>query len=166
MLDSSTTRILERLRDEDLVLDVGGWARPFARANWVIDLLPYDTRGLYGYEQGDSGSERFSADTWIQRDICAREPWPFENDQFDFAICSHTLEDIRDPIWVCDEINRIAFPPKVHEMAKAHPGLFVWDASLLIDARTDQLAYRHALGQAIERERVGLLAGSSFVVNG
>ena len=40
-----------------------------------------------------------------------------------------------------DEINRIAFPPKVHEMAKAHPGLFVWDASLLIDARTRKIHF-------------------------
>lgn len=29
-----------------------------------------------------------------------------------------------------DEINRIAFPPKVYEMAKQHKGLFVWDISL------------------------------------
>lgn len=29
-----------------------------------------------------------------------------------------------------DEINRIAFPPKVYEMAKKHTGLFYWDISL------------------------------------
>lgn len=29
-----------------------------------------------------------------------------------------------------DEINRIAFPPKVYEMAKEHVGIFVWDISL------------------------------------
>jgi SAM-dependent methyltransferase len=108
VLESSTAAILGRLSDDDLVLDVGGWARPFARADWVIDLLPYDTRGLYGYEQGDRASERFSADTWVVRDICDREPWPFENDQFDFAICSHTLEDVRDPVYVCQELMRVA----------------------------------------------------------
>lgn len=31
-----------------------------------------------------------------------------------------------------DEINRIAFPPKVYEMAKEHTGIFVWDISLYI----------------------------------
>lgn len=31
-----------------------------------------------------------------------------------------------------DEINRIAFPPKVFEMAKEHTGIFVWDISLYI----------------------------------
>lgn len=26
----------------------------------------------------------------------------------DSLICSHTLEDIRNPIWLCQEINRVA----------------------------------------------------------
>ena len=89
---------------EGLVLDVGGWANPLGRADWVIDLEPYETRGLYGTPP----SERFTADTWVQRDICAKEPWPFDDDQFDFVVCSHTLEDVRDPIWVCDEMVRVA----------------------------------------------------------
>lgn len=31
-----------------------------------------------------------------------------------------------------DEINKIAFPPKVYEMAKEHTGIFVWDISLYL----------------------------------
>lgn len=108
MLPPSREAILERLDEADLVLDVGGWAKPFARADWVIDLLPHATRGLYGYDEGDRAAERFSASTWVQRDICAREPWPFADNQFDFAICSHTLEDVRDPVWVCSELQRVA----------------------------------------------------------
>ena len=68
--------------DDGLVLDVGGWAKPLARADWVIDLLPYETRGLYGEATG----ERFSAATWVQHDICSRDPWPFADDQFDYAV--------------------------------------------------------------------------------
>lgn len=109
MLPASRRRILERLVEDDLVLDVGGWAKPFPRADWVIDLLPYETRGLYGYDrESDADTERFGADTWVQRDICSHEPWPFEDDQFDFATCSHTLEDVRDPVWVCHELARVA----------------------------------------------------------
>ena len=109
MLSASRERILERLGDEDLVLDVGGWAKPFPRADWVIDLMPYETRGLYDYDrEAARAEERFSAETWVCRDICAREPWPFEDDMFDFAICSHTLEDVRDPVWVCQELARVA----------------------------------------------------------
>jgi Methyltransferase domain len=91
---------------DGLVLDVGGWGKPLARADWVLDLMPYETRGLYGRD--GAGPERFSAETWVQRDICAREPWPFADGQFDFAVCSHTLEDVRDPVWVCSELSRVA----------------------------------------------------------
>ena len=131
MLASSTATILERLGDADRVLDVGGWARPFARADWVIDLLPYETRGLYGYEQGDRDSERFSADTWVVRDICDREHWPFEDGQFDFVICSHTLEDVRDPVWVCQELQRVGaagyieVPSRLQEQARYIQGAHV-----------------------------------------
>jgi hypothetical protein len=44
----------------------------------------------------------------MQRDLCAREPWPIADKSIDFAICSHTLEDLRDPLWVCGELVRVA----------------------------------------------------------
>lgn len=105
MLATSRTRILERLDDGALVLDVGGGGRPFERADWVIDLWPHERRGLYGTREDE---ERFSAETWVTRDICDHEPWPFADKQFDFVVCSHTLEDVRDPVWVCHELIRVA----------------------------------------------------------
>jgi hypothetical protein len=107
MLPASRERILATLPDDALVLDVGGWAQPFERADWVLDLLPFETRGVYGYDDRQRAAERFTADTWLQLDICAREPWPFDDDQFTFAICSHTLEDVRDPVWVASELQRV-----------------------------------------------------------
>ena len=97
---------MRRIGPTDLVLDVGAWIQPFTRADWVIDVMPYETRGRHG-KQGPE-PERFSADTWVVRDICDHEPWPFEDRQFDFAVCTHTLEDVRDPVWVCHELQRIA----------------------------------------------------------
>jgi len=107
VLDASLQRMMELVAEADPVLDVGGWADPLPRADWVIDLLPYETRGLYGREV-DPNAERFSAQTWIERDICDREPWPFADGQFEFVVCSHTLEDVRDPVWVCNEMIRVA----------------------------------------------------------
>lgn len=121
MRASSVQRILATVPDGAVVLDIGGWGKPLPRADWVIDLMPYETRGLYGYETHDP--ERFTADTWIQRDICDRAPFPFADKSIDFVTCSHTLEDVRDPIWVCQEMRRIAkagyieTPSRIEEQA-------------------------------------------------
>jgi hypothetical protein len=102
VLDSSWQRIEDSLAADAVVLDVGGWAKPLARADWVIDLLPYATR------QRTDAAERFSEATWVARDICDHDPWPFRDHQFDFATCVQTLEDVRDPVWVCAELSRVA----------------------------------------------------------
>ncbi|QOV90635.1 methyltransferase domain-containing protein [Humisphaera borealis] len=77
-----------------------------------MDAEPYETRGYYrtfgGPTHQGGDKEFFSSATWVQRDICARERWPFADKQFDFAVCSHTLEDLRDPLWVCSELIRVA----------------------------------------------------------
>ena len=106
MIAASAERLERQLEPNHQVLDVGGWNKPLTRADWVIDLMPYATRS----PAEGSGDERFTADTWVQRDICDHEPWPFSDDQFDFAICSHVLEDVRDPVWVCHELNRVPRP--------------------------------------------------------
>jgi methyltransferase family protein len=106
MLESSRSRVEQMLDDDALVLDVGGWAAPLERADWVIDIQPHSTRGIYG-PPPDPSRERFKPESWIVRDICDREPWPFDDGQFDFVVCSHTLEDLRDPVWACSEIARV-----------------------------------------------------------
>jgi hypothetical protein len=103
----SLERLERELSADALVLDVGGWARPLSRADWVLDIEAYATRGQWGHD-GDPAAERFTSQSWVQRDLCAREPWPFADGQFDFAVCSHTLEDLRDPVWVCSELQRVA----------------------------------------------------------
>lgn len=112
MHEPNVQHLLKTLRRDELVLDVGGWACPFNRAQWVLDAEPFETRGSYRTFGGapSQGGERewFSRDTWVQRDICDRAPWPFADQQFDYAICSHTLEDVRDPLWVCSELCRVA----------------------------------------------------------
>lgn len=40
-----------------------------------------------------------------------------------------------------DRINKIAFPPIVDEMARNHKGLFIWDASLLINKRDGKIYF-------------------------
>lgn len=148
MLAESRQRIEAMLDDGALVLDVGGGAKPFPRADWVIDLMAYEERGLYG-SPADPQKERFSAATWIRRDICAREPWPVADKQFDFVVCSHTLEDVRDPIWVCDELTRVAkagyieVPSRLEEQTYGFQGPWVgWGHHRwLIDVEDDQITF-------------------------
>ncbi len=49
--------------------------------------------------------------------------------------------DLVFPIAQGCRMDRIAFPPIVDEMARQHPGLFYWDASLLVDADTDKIYF-------------------------
>jgi hypothetical protein len=110
MLDTNVDRVMAAIEPHHLVLDIGGWARPFNRANWVLDAEPFDTRGYYGANRPAQGGDRefFTKDTWVVRDICEHTPYPFADKQFDYVTCSHVLEDVRDPLWVCSEMRRIA----------------------------------------------------------
>jgi hypothetical protein len=148
VLARSRQRILASLGDSDVVLDVGGGALPFERADWVIDLLPYQERGLYHYSPNPA-VERFTAKTWVQRDICERTPWPFADGQFDFVVCSHTLEDIRDPVWACAELVRVAragyieVPSRLEEQSYGFQGPWAgWGHHRwLIDVEGDRLTF-------------------------
>lgn len=110
MYEPNVGRILRALSPGETVLDIGGWARPFNRANFVLDAEPFHTRGYYGPGLPAQGgaSEQFTRESWIQRDICDRTPFPFADKSIDFVICSHVLEDVRDPLWVCSEMIRVA----------------------------------------------------------
>ena len=87
------------------VLDAGGWYRPFNLATHVIDLNPYESRRVDDALDPED-DERFTADTWIMQDVC-NSPWPFPDKTFDFVVCSHLLEDVRDLITVCRELCRV-----------------------------------------------------------
>ncbi len=112
MFEANVQVLLDSVSPSDVVLDIGGWASPFNRANFVMDAQPFETRGFYRTFGGPAfqgpADEHFTKDTWICRDICDHEPYPFADKSIDLVICSHTLEDVRDPVWVCREMNRIA----------------------------------------------------------
>lgn len=164
-------RALGQIGDDDLVLDVGGWALPLSRADWVIDLMPYETRGLYGAV--DEGVERFSPETWVVRDICAVEPWPFADGQFDFAVCSHTLEDLRDPIRVCSELVRVAragyveVPSRLQEQSWGVQGPWVgWSHHRwLVDAVDGGLEFVSKPGVLHGRRDLRFPAGTAAVLS-
>ena len=106
MIASNLPEILRRMSSAEHALDVGGWNTQLNAATHVIDHLPYETR--QGRAHDPQNVQRFSKDTWFELDINRREPWPFPDLYFDFCMCSHVLEDIRDPVWVVSELSRVA----------------------------------------------------------
>jgi len=121
------------------VLDVGAHEQPTLRADWVMDIRPYETSGNQGViAAGNSVKDeiRFSKDTWVIHDICDI-PWPFKDKQFDFVICSNVLEDIRDPIAVCRELSRVGRAGYIEVPRSAH------ELSQGVDAHHAGYGYHH-----------------------
>jgi hypothetical protein len=101
-------KALDLIKRGELVLDVGGARQPFKRANYVIDIIPFEERDRWNDPRPDI-REHFAKETWLSFDICDHsKPWPFKDKMFDFCVCGQTLEDLRDPIYVCEEMSRVA----------------------------------------------------------
>jgi SAM-dependent methyltransferase len=149
MLRENVSRVEASILPSDRVLDIGAWFVPFARADYVVDLMPFETRG-YGGPIG-VGPERFSAATWITHDVSSSAPLPFPDKSFDYVICSHTLEDIRDPMHLCAEIQRIGrrgyieVPSRIAESVMAAEGrryAGLYHHRWLVDIEGDEITFR------------------------
>ncbi|MEE8275687.1 MAG: methyltransferase domain-containing protein, partial [Alphaproteobacteria bacterium] len=72
----------------------------------MLDVKEHATRRICdSLTPGEA--ERFTGDTWVVMDVC-KGGWPYVDNWFDFAIFSHLLEDVRDPLTVCRELSRVA----------------------------------------------------------
>jgi hypothetical protein len=68
----------------------------------------------------------------------------FENKSFgsgNISVQTGCSEDLTFPTDMEDRINKICFPPIVDEMAKNHKGLFIWDASILINRQDGKMYF-------------------------
>jgi SAM-dependent methyltransferase len=104
ILRKNLPAIIARARAASRVLDVGGWFLPLNVATHVLDLGSMETRG----EPLDpENPPRITKENWTIADACVA-PWPYPDKHFDFSICSHLLEDVRDPLAVIRELRRVA----------------------------------------------------------
>jgi hypothetical protein len=146
VLPQAVERIRSALPGDEEVLQVGGVEQPFGRADWVLDARPYDDRGVA------EGPERFTRRTWLVRDACAREPWPFEDGRFAFAVCT-TLASLRDPVGVCVELSRVARAGYV-EVPTIEAELAGGDARWLCDVDHGELVFVHKSAAVASDARV------------
>jgi hypothetical protein len=135
VLPQAVERIRTTFSGDEEVLQVGGVGAPLGRADWVIDAAAYEERGVA------EGRERFSRRTWLMRDACDREPWPFEDDRFAFAVCT-TLAAVRDPVGLCFELSRVARAGYV-EVPTIEAELAGGEARWLCDVADAELVFVH-----------------------
>jgi hypothetical protein len=142
VLPQAETRIAEQIAEGACVLQVGAAGAAFARADWVLDDRPHEPHG----------EARFSRRTWVQRDVCGRAPWPFEDGRFDFAVCT-TLAAVRDPVGVCAELARVARAGYV-ELPALEAELAGGDARWLCDVTDAELVFVHKSRAVLADPRV------------
>ncbi len=87
-----------QIHRKDLVLDVGGGSNPHPRADNVIDKYPFNN-----YHR--SGNLRMlKRQKFIKADGASL---PFEDNAFDYVICSHVLEHVKNPRSFLNELSRV-----------------------------------------------------------
>jgi SAM-dependent methyltransferase len=75
-----------------LVVEIGPGSHPFAPAHEFVD---------WGLDDATKGKTLHILDI-------NSESLPFADKSVDFIYCRHTLEDIHDPFWACQEMSRVA----------------------------------------------------------
>jgi SAM-dependent methyltransferase len=89
------------------ILDVGGGVSPYVGATHILDLLPFDATRLSVNAWGDARRREWTNEQYTQWDISSGHPWPFADRTFALGLCSHTLEDLRDPLPALAELGRV-----------------------------------------------------------
>jgi hypothetical protein len=90
-----------KVETKDKILDVGGSMKQHdeIRIDTLVDIIHP--------EEAPYGKSKLKAKKFLRLDI-TREKFPFKDKEFDFCICSHTLEDLTTPFLAIEEISRVA----------------------------------------------------------
>jgi hypothetical protein len=112
----SYLRDLKQRHPATRVVDIGGACCPWSAdvADAFVDLFPIEGQKV------------------LIGDINQQQVWDeIQHGKFDFCICSHTLEDIRDPIFVLSQMQKlfrhgyIAVPTKHAEFSNIESAIWV-----------------------------------------
>lgn len=124
------------IKENDMVLDVGGGHRAFIRANVILEKYP---ESKYDASQRAAQSINIpEGAVFIQGDVSDMSC--FRDNQFDFVVCAETLNHVKDPISACKELVRVGkrgyveIPSALWEIFashKEHLWLCFWNGTTL-----------------------------------
>lgn len=90
-----------KIKKSDRVLDIGGSMKQH-------DEIKIDTLvDLVRPEETPYGTSSLNAKNFVQLDI-TKEKLPFRDKEFDFVMCTQTIEDLYNPFLVLNEMGRVA----------------------------------------------------------
>ena len=126
-MELSDKQLIEKynIKITDKVLDVGGSMKQhqLIHVDTLVDILRP--------EEAPYGKSKLLAKKFIKLDI-AKEKLPFKDKEFDFCVCTHTLEDLYNPFLLLDEMSRVAkrgyisAPSMGKDMEYSHLNLSDW----------------------------------------
>lgn len=90
-----------KLKSTDKILDVGGSMNQHPEIG--IDTLADAIRP----EESKHYKSKLLAKNFVRLDLNG-DRFPFKDDEFDFCLCTHTLEDLPYPFLAIDEMSRVA----------------------------------------------------------
>ena len=120
-------KIYEKFTVIDVGGTMGGWSEPYIDA--LVDFNEQKEKKMEKLEEYNTENTK-KQPLFFKCDITNPNSWtPIleyveENGKFDFCICTHTLEDIMNPGFVCEQICKIAkegyiaFPSKYRELCR------------------------------------------------
>jgi ubiquinone/menaquinone biosynthesis C-methylase UbiE len=94
------------VRAGESILDVGGGIAPYYGATHVLDVLPYDEIRMKRNAWGGTRDQPWTEAQYTQFDCCDGR-WPFEDKSFDLGCNLGMIEDVRDPIFIAREMQRV-----------------------------------------------------------
>lgn len=88
------------------ILEVGGGIAPWCGSTHIVDALPFSAARLEETRWGDVVDRKWTEGDYTRQDICVG-PLPFADGSFDVGFAGGILEDLRDPISIVREIQRV-----------------------------------------------------------
>lgn len=90
-----------KIKKNDRVLDIGGSMKQhdLIKVHTLVDII--------SPEEAPYGTSQLTAKNFVRLDI-AKQKLPFKDKEFDFVMCTQTIEDLYNPFLILNEMGRVS----------------------------------------------------------